>query len=77
MTVNTQPGSSKLDTVKALWGQSIARYYLLMSFDFPRELLPIETTSEKLQFSMEGIISHANFNLKKGTFILFVNGNRK
>ena len=38
-----------------------------------RELLEVKHTDEKLQFKMTGLISNANYSVKKCVFLLFIN----
>jgi len=38
-----------------------------------KELLEVSSESEKLEFKMKGYVSNANYNLKKGVCILFIN----
>jgi len=35
--------------------------------------LEIEDNDEKLGYKLHGFITNANYNMKKGTFLLFIN----
>ena len=52
------PGGSQIETFKVLFGNALAR-----------EVLELEETNEKLNFSLKGVITNPNYNAKKGTFI--------
>jgi len=61
--LHTVVGASKLDNLRSIYSQSLAR-----------ELVPIELEEdEELKFSMSGYVSNANYNVKKGVLILFIN----
>lgn len=55
-------GATKLDNIRALFGATLAR-----------ELLEVNSHSEALDVTVNAWISNANYNVKKYTFILFIN----
>ncbi|CAO0789459.1 unnamed protein product [Mucor circinelloides] len=59
--VQTSTGASTVDNIRLLHG-SVAS-----------ELLDIDRTFDELRFKMNGHISNANYNVKKMTFLLFIN----
>ena len=60
--VSTSSSSSQVDVIRTLYGGNVAR-----------ELLPFEYTSPSLQFKASALLTNANFNVKKFTFLLFIN----
>jgi DNA mismatch repair protein MLH1 len=58
----TPSTNNVLDNIRLIYGSSIVR-----------ELLEFQLRSEPLTFQIEGFISHANFNMKKSVFLLFIN----
>lgn len=40
---------------------------------FLRELLELEVKNSEFNFKVEGLVSNANYNTKKFTFLLFIN----
>jgi DNA mismatch repair protein MLH1 len=59
--VQTATGASIVDNIRQLYG-SVAS-----------ELLSVTKTFEDLRFKMEGYLSNANYNMKRMTFLLFIN----
>ncbi len=43
------------------------------NYFFCRELLEIEHSDEKLSFKMHALVTNANYNMKKGVLLLFIN----
>jgi DNA mismatch repair protein MLH1 len=62
--VNTVGNSSIIDNIKSLYGHSIAK-----------ELIHLNMKNEKLLAEVTAYVSNANYNMKKYTFILFINSN--
>lgn len=60
--VSTVNRASKVDNIRALFGAGVAR-----------ELLEIGCDSPHFEFQCSGYISNPNFNMKKMTFVLFIN----
>ncbi|PVD30065.1 hypothetical protein C0Q70_09326 [Pomacea canaliculata] len=60
--VRTPPGSSQSDNIRTVFGASIAR-----------ELLEIDHEVKKLSVKMHGLVSNANYSMKKSVFLLFIN----
>ncbi|KAJ3332191.1 DNA mismatch repair protein [Blyttiomyces sp. JEL0837] len=60
--VTTSQGASQLDNIRLIYGAPIAK-----------ELLPINFEDDDLEFKLSGLISNANFNLKKINLLLFIN----
>ncbi|GBG72174.1 hypothetical protein CBR_g11107 [Chara braunii] len=63
--VHTVPTVSRIDTIRAVFGQSVAR-----------ELIPLHVEvndSSQCRFKLEGFVSSANYSAKKTTLILFIN----
>ena len=61
--VNTMPGASVLDNLRALYGPTVAK-----------ELVPFECASAPLGFRLSGYVSNANYSVKRLQLLLFVNG---
>ena len=38
-----------------------------------RELLPVELDDDKLSFKVRGLVTNANYSVKKAIFLLFIN----
>jgi DNA mismatch repair protein MLH1 len=60
--VQTVLKASRIENIRNLYGQSIAR-----------ELVPLKGESKELEATLEGLVTNANYNMKKSTFILFIN----
>lgn len=61
-SVRTTSSASKTDNIRTVFGSTVAN-----------ELLEIGAEDEPLKFKMEGLVSNANYNVKRATFILFIN----
>ncbi|KAJ3197516.1 DNA mismatch repair protein, partial [Dinochytrium kinnereticum] len=61
--VRTQQNATSLDNVRLVYGANIAK-----------ELLEVKERNDALECAVHGLISNANFNVKKMTFLLFING---
>ncbi|CAG8497082.1 7562_t:CDS:10 [Diversispora eburnea] len=59
--VNSLSTASTLDNIRQIYGSTAS------------ELLNLEKVSKKFDFKFNGYISNANFNLRKMTFLLFIN----
>ena len=60
--VKTLPSNSIIDNIKTVYGPTIAR-----------ELIEFKIEDEKYKFKCSGHISNVNYNVKKMTFLLFIN----
>ena len=60
--LNTVEKATTLDNIRRVYSQTLAR-----------ELLPLSVKDEKVKFEVTGHISNANYNVKKGVLILFIN----
>lgn len=60
--VRTPTGSTYVDNIRTIYGPAVAR-----------ELLEVEHEDEKLAYKLHGYVTNANYNVKKGTFLLFIN----
>ncbi|KAI8374834.1 DNA mismatch repair protein Mlh1 [Blakeslea trispora] len=60
--VQTATGASVVDTIRQLYGGSIAS-----------ELLPVEQSLETLDVAVKGQITNANYSMKRMTLLLFIN----
>ncbi|XP_050702936.1 DNA mismatch repair protein Mlh1-like [Eriocheir sinensis] len=60
--LRTPPRSTPTDNIRSIFGPSVAR-----------ELLAVECRDERLRFSCEGLVSNANYSVKKCVFLLFIN----
>eukprot|EP00730_Choanoeca_flexa_P014730 TRINITY_DN6546_c0_g1_i1.p1 TRINITY_DN6546_c0_g1~~TRINITY_DN6546_c0_g1_i1.p1 ORF type:complete len:897 (+),score=246.67 TRINITY_DN6546_c0_g1_i1:3-2693(+) len=60
--VRTSAASSQEDNIRAVYGSSIAQ-----------ELLPIKAQHDTLKFELAGFVTNPNYNVKKQTFVLFIN----
>lgn len=60
--VQTLVNATTRENIRALFGVNVAR-----------ELLDFETEDSKLRFKAKGLISNANYSIKKCTFLLFIN----
>lgn len=60
--VSTQARASKLDNIRSIYGQTVAT-----------ELIPFQATNDRYELQAEGLISKANYNIKKMVFLLFIN----
>ncbi|KAI8851202.1 hypothetical protein BC829DRAFT_425062 [Chytridium lagenaria] len=61
--VRTQQNATPLDNVRLVYGANVAK-----------ELLELKDQHDVLECAVAGLISNANFSVKKMTFILFING---
>ncbi|XP_020110363.1 DNA mismatch repair protein MLH1-like [Ananas comosus] len=64
--VHTVIASSRLDSIRAVYGASVARDLM--------EIAVSDDNPARSIFKMEGLISNANYIAKKTTMILFING---
>lgn len=60
--VRTTSGATQADNIRTVFGSTVAN-----------ELLEIGAEDESLKFKMKGLVSNANYNVKRATFILFIN----
>ncbi|KAI8995133.1 putative DNA mismatch repair protein mlh1 [Gaertneriomyces semiglobifer] len=60
--IHTPVSSTSLDTIRCIYGSTIAK-----------ELLRVEHTETRLNYSVKGYVSNANYNMKKMVFLLFIN----
>nr|XP_022306543.1 DNA mismatch repair protein Mlh1-like [Crassostrea virginica]XP_022306544.1 DNA mismatch repair protein Mlh1-like [Crassostrea virginica]XP_022306545.1 DNA mismatch repair protein Mlh1-like [Crassostrea virginica] len=60
--VRTPAKSSHVDNIRTIYGPSVAK-----------ELLEIEHEDKKLSFRCHGFVTNANYSMKKGIFLLFIN----
>ncbi|KAJ3402316.1 DNA mismatch repair protein [Chytridiales sp. JEL 0842] len=60
--IRTVAGGSKVDAIRQIYGSAVAN-----------ELLEVSCEDDKWEFSMEGLVTNANFNVKKMQFLLFIN----
>lgn len=58
----TPPHSTPCDNIRSVFGPAVAR-----------ELLAVDCKDEKLNFRCKGLVSNANYSVKKCTFLLFIN----
>ncbi|EWC45363.1 hypothetical protein DRE_00762 [Drechslerella stenobrocha 248] len=57
------PGTAKtVDRIRQIYGNSVAN-----------ELIPVEIEDRKLGFKASGLVSNANYSIKKTTMLLFIN----
>jgi DNA mismatch repair protein MLH1 len=64
--VHTVGGTSRLDTIRTIYGASVARDLMEISVS--------DDNPTRSIFKMEGFISNSNYVAKKTTMILFING---
>ncbi|KAJ1568877.1 DNA mismatch repair protein [Cladochytrium tenue] len=60
--VATPQDATAIDNIRIIFGASVAK-----------ELLPLSMKDEKLEFELEGLVSNANYNMKKFNLLLFIN----
>ncbi|XP_002735708.1 DNA mismatch repair protein Mlh1 [Saccoglossus kowalevskii] len=60
--VRTPSSASKIDNIRTIYGASVAR-----------ELLEVSFQNSKLSFKVSGYVSNANYSVKKCIFLLFIN----
>ncbi|RUS90912.1 hypothetical protein EGW08_001309 [Elysia chlorotica] len=60
--VRTPPDSTYVDNIRAIYGVSVSR-----------ELLEVEHEDNSLGFKMKGLVTNANYSVKKSIFLLFIN----
>ncbi|KAG0720034.1 DNA mismatch repair protein Mlh1 [Chionoecetes opilio] len=60
--IRTPSNSSTIDNIRTIFGPAVAR-----------ELLNVDCIDEKLKFHCQGLITNANYSVKKCTFLLFIN----
>jgi hypothetical protein len=60
--LRTTAGADIVDTVRLIYGSSVAK-----------ETLRVTDTNPTLHYSLQGLISNANYSMKKMTLILFIN----
>ncbi|KAK8378680.1 hypothetical protein O3P69_009408 [Scylla paramamosain] len=58
----TPPHSTPCDNIRSVFGPAVAR-----------ELLEVDFVDDKLKFCCKGLVSNANYSVKKCTFLLFIN----
>ena len=61
--LSTPGGATSRDVIRLIYGGALAK-----------ELVDMDQTCADLDFSIKGHLSNANYNTKKLTFILFING---
>lgn len=62
LDVCTQASSSVLDNISLLFGRGIAD-----------ELLQVDVRNEQFQFELQAWVTNANYSMKKGSFMFFIN----
>ncbi|XP_071108486.1 DNA mismatch repair protein Mlh1-like [Haliotis cracherodii] len=60
--VRTPVNSNHVDNIRTIFGASVAR-----------ELLEVSNEEKHLAYKMHGFVSNANYSMKKGTLLLFIN----
>lgn len=60
--LRTAPNSTAVDNIRTIYGPAVAK-----------ELLEIACEDDGLKFSAKGLISNANYSVKRCTFLLFIN----
>ena len=60
--LTTVAGASKLDNIRTVFGAAVTR-----------ELLEVGSESPEYEVRFCGLVSNPNFNMKKMTFVLFIN----
>ncbi|XP_067650587.1 DNA mismatch repair protein Mlh1-like [Haliotis asinina] len=60
--VRTPVNSTHVDNIRTIFGASVAR-----------ELLEVSNEEKHLAYKMHGFVSNANYSMKKGTLLLFIN----
>lgn len=60
--VNTSAGATRLDVVRSLYGQEVVR-----------EVVPVEYSAPAYELQIHGLVTNANYHVKKLEFILFIN----
>lgn len=65
LSVSTTSKNSTIDNIRLVYGNSVAN-----------ELLALETQDTNLKFTARGLITNANYHVKKMNFILFINSNK-
>ncbi|KAK3765990.1 hypothetical protein RRG08_002233 [Elysia crispata] len=60
--VRTPPDSTFVDNIRAIYGVSVSR-----------ELLEVDHEDKSLGFAMKGLVTNANYSVKKSIFLLFIN----
>ena len=60
--VRTTSSATQADNIRTVFGSTVAN-----------ELLEIGAEDEPHKFKMKGLVSNANYNVKRATFILFIN----
>ncbi|KAJ6259274.1 hypothetical protein Dda_6173 [Drechslerella dactyloides] len=62
MGVAIQSAAKTIDRVRQIYGNSVAN-----------ELIPFEVEDQRLGFKAKGLVSNANYSIKKTTMLLFIN----
>lgn len=62
MGVSTSAGATTLDRIRSIHGSAVAN-----------ELLTLEVSDKHLGFKAVGMVSNANYSVKKTTLLLFIN----
>lgn len=62
MGVSTTAGATTTDRIRRIHGNAVAN-----------ELLPFEVSDDYLGFKAKGMLSNANYHVKKTTLLLFIN----
>lgn len=62
MSVRTPAKSTKIENIRIVYGAEVAK-----------SLMPIDTTDNQLQFTMDALVTNVTYSSKKATFLLFIN----
>ncbi|KAF3935562.1 hypothetical protein ABW19_dt0202977 [Dactylella cylindrospora] len=62
MGVSIQSAAKTIDRIRNIYGNAVAN-----------ELIPIEVEDKRLGFKAKGLVSNANYSIKKTTMLLFIN----
>ncbi|KAI9340055.1 DNA mismatch repair protein Mlh1-like protein [Zopfochytrium polystomum] len=60
--VATPPNATPVDNIRLIYGAAVAK-----------ELIPVSDCNVGLGYKLNGLVSNANYNMKKMTFLLFIN----
>ncbi|KAG1685931.1 DNA mismatch repair protein Mlh1 [Nymphon striatum] len=75
--LKTFPEVSVEENIRIIYGNNVARYSIeLVPFSKVKvliELLKVNAEDDKLKFKMSGLVTNANFSVKKMIFLLFIN----
>lgn len=64
-SLSTTRKNTTVDNIRLVYGAAVAN-----------DLLPFELVDEKNQYKIRGLISNANYHVKKANCIIFTNGNQ-